>query len=99
MATNNSILVRAHIAVHTVLNLPEGYMPDDIANMTTKYSTMFVEMKDGKTFKFEDTEVLAFEEHNTAFKNAYNISVIECALGDDNQDYYDDFSYTCGEEC
>ncbi len=87
------VQVSAMVNVNTILEFPEGYTNEDVVGLSNKYSTIYVEMKDGKTFKFSETDVMDFEEETTAFKTLYQMEVIETqdtAEGEDLSDTYFD---------
>ena len=76
------VQISAMVNVNTVLEFPQGYTQDDVADLANKYSTIFVTMKDGKTFEFHETDVMDFEEETTAFKTLYEMEICEADNGD-----------------
>ena len=82
------VQISAMVNVNTILEFPQGYTEDDVADISNKYSTIWITMKDGKQFEFRETDVIDFEEETTAFKTLYDMEVCEADEGDTVEDTY-----------
>ncbi len=69
--SNNQLCFQAHIAISTQLTLPEGYTAEDVKDTHSRYSTIFITMNDGKTFVFEDTDLLDIDAIESMSKEHY----------------------------
>ncbi len=72
------VQISAMVNVNTILEFPQGYTQDDVADISNKYSTIWITMKDGNSFEFHETDVMDFEEETTAaFKTLYDMEISE----------------------
>ena len=85
------VQLSAMVNVNTILEFPEGYTNEDVVGLSNKYSTIYVEMKDGKTFEFHETDVIDFEEETTAFKTLYEMEIIETQDTEEGEDLSDTY--------